>query len=294
MSAPPDWQPAVSVIIPARNAAGTLGAQLRALRDQTFDGWWEIIVVDTGSHDTTARVAESWRAQLPRLRVVAAPDTAGASGARNIGAQLSQGSLLLFCDADDVVDREWVSQLAKALDDYPAVGGSIERHRLNHPAQLAWRPARPCDSLPYHFRFLPYVQGANCGVRREVWTELGGFDESFRHSEDVAFFWRIQLAGHKIGFVPDAVVHYRYRSSLRATARQNYHYGSSHAQLYHRFAAAGMPRSSTAAALREWSWIAIHAPQAVRSRQGRGAWLARTARAAGRLAGSLRSRTVYL
>jgi GT2 family glycosyltransferase len=291
--APSDWQAGVSVIIPARNAADTVSAQLQALCGQTFTGWCETIVVDNGSRDATTEVAESWREQLPRLRVVSAPDAPGAAGARNVGAQLSQGTLLLFCDADDVVDREWVSQLAKALRDYPAAGGSVDRRSLNDPTQLAWRPARPCDTLPDHFRFLPYVQGANCGVRRDVWTELGGFDESFRHSEDVAFFWRIQLAGYEIGFVPDAVVSYRYRSSLRATARQNYEYGKSHAQLYHRFAAEGMPRSRAEDVLREWRWITVHTLGAVRSRRARGAWLARAARAAGRLTGSLRSRTVY-
>ncbi|WAL70022.1 hypothetical protein ORV05_08545 [Amycolatopsis cynarae] len=49
-----------------------------------------------------------------------------------------------------------------------------------------------------------------------------------------------------------------------------------------------------AAALREWRWIATYAPTAVRSRDARGAWLVRTARAAGRLTGSLRNRTLYL
>jgi len=294
MSVPPDWPRRVSVIIPARNAAGTIGAQLEALHAQTFDGWWEVIVVDNGSRDATAQTAECWRGHLPRLRVVYAPGAPGAAGARNVGAQLSQGEFLLFCDADDVVGREWVSQLAKGLRDYAAVGGSIDRRCLNDATQLTWRPARPGDTLPDHFRFLPYVPGSNCGVRREVWAEVGGFDESFRHSEDVAFCWRIQLAGHEVGFVPDAVVSYRYRSGLLATARQNYNYGRSHAQLYQRFAAAGMPRSGTADVLREWRWIAGHAADVVRSRQAGGAWLTRAARAAGRLAGSLRTRARYL
>jgi hypothetical protein len=104
----------------------------------------------------------------------------------------------------------------------------------------------------------------------------------------------VQLAGHEVGYVPDAVVCYRYRSSLSATARQNFSYGKCHSQLYKQFASAGMPRSNPTIALQEWGWLVIHIPNIVRSRQTRGAWLARAARAAGRLAGCLHSRTLYL
>ncbi|MGO4612690.1 glycosyltransferase family 2 protein [Nocardia sp. 2YAB30] len=285
--------PEVSVIIPARNAADTLGDQLAALAGQTYDGRWEIIVVDNGSQDATTDIAESWRRHLPHLRVLHAPGTHSAARARNVGARASRGDLLLFCDADDVVDREWVTQLAKGLRDFPTVAGAVERCSLNPAAQLAWRPTRPTDTLPNHFRFLPYGQGANCGIRRHIWREIAGFDEQFRHSEDVAFFWRIQLARYEIGFAPDAVVSYRYRSTLRATIRQNFNYGRSHAQLYRRFAAAGMPRRRVAA-IQEWWWITTHTPQALGSRQARGVWLARAARCIGRLIGSLQHRTLYL
>jgi glycosyltransferase involved in cell wall biosynthesis len=290
----PELDSAVSVIIPARNAAATLGDQLQALSRQTFNSWWEMIIVDNGSRDATVQIAQSWHRRLPRLRVIHAPTARGAAGARNAGVRAARGDLLLFCDADDVVDPNWVTQLVKGLHNYPAVGGRIDRHRLNDPTTQAWRPARPADALPDHFRFLPYIQGANCGIHRKVWSELGGFDEQFSHSEDVAFFWRVQLAGHEVGFIPDAVVCYRYRSSLSATARQNFSYGKSHAQLYKQFADAGMPRSNPAIALQEWGWLVIHMPNIVRSRQARGSWLARAARAAGRLAGCLHNRTLYL
>jgi len=290
----PELDSGISVIIPARNAAATLEDQLQALSRQTFNSWWETIVVDNGSRDATAQIAQSWHQRLPQLQVIHAPTARGAAGARNAGARAARGDLLLFCDADDVVDHDWVTQLVKGLHNYPGVGGRLDRHSLNDPTTQAWRPARPADALPDHFGFLPYIQGANCGIHRTVWSELGGFDEHFGHSEDVAFFWRVQLAGYEVGFVPDAVICYRYRSSLLATARQNFGYGKSHVQLYKQFADAGMPRSNPVIALQEWGWLVMHMPNIVRSRQARGAWLARAARATGRLAGCLHSRTLYL
>ena len=283
----------VSVIIPARDTAATIGAQLEALSRQTYDGWWEVIVVDNGSRDATAAVARSWARRIPRLRVIDASGPRCPGYARNAGCGASRGELLLFCDADDIVGTEWVAALVKGLRNYPAVGGRIDRAGLNDPALLAWRPSRPADGLPGHFGFLPYAQGANCAVRKEIWDQLGGFDESLRHSEDVAFFWRVQLAGHELGYLPEAVVRYRYRASIGATVRQSYGYGKSHAQLYKRFAAHGMPGQAIGEACRTWRALACQAPGALRSRHALGAWLGRLARRLGRLAGSLRARTFY-
>lgn len=285
-------RPEVSVILPARDAADTLGEQLEALAEQTYQGRWELIVVDNRSRDETADVAESWRTKMPHLRIVRAPLARNVAGVRNAGVRASRGDLLLFCDADDVVNREWIAQLAGGLRDVPAVAGAIERCRLNGPEQLSWRPNRPMDGLPNHFRYLPHGQGANFGVRKQVLCAIGGFDEEFGRSEDIVFFWRIQLAGYEVAFIPGAIVYYRYRASLLATVRQNFSYGKSHAQLYRCFAPAGMPGSG-AAALQEWGWVISHAPLAVCSQSTRGAWLAKTARCIGRLIGSLQYRTFY-
>jgi glycosyltransferase involved in cell wall biosynthesis len=284
----------VSVIVPARNAVATIGAQLDALSRQSYEGWWEVIVVDNGSDDGTAALSDAWRGCVPNLRVIDATGANCPGYARNVGGRASRGELLLFCDADDVVDDDWVMALAKGLRDYSAVGGRIDRLALNDPTLLAWRPPRPNDALPDHFGFLPYAQGANCGVLKEVWSRLGGFDESLRYSEDVAFFWEVQLDGGQVGYVPDAVVRYRYRSSIRATVRQGYGYGKSHTRLYKRFAARGMPRPEAGAARRAWWQLVVHARGALSSRQALGAWFGDLARRWGRLVGSLRHRTRYL
>ena len=94
---------AVSVVIPARNAARTLDAQLQALAAQRFPAEWEVLVSDNGSTDATRAVAVEWAGRIPLLRVIDASARPGASAARNLGAAAAHGELLLFCDADDVV-----------------------------------------------------------------------------------------------------------------------------------------------------------------------------------------------
>ncbi|MFI1736968.1 glycosyl transferase family 2 [Streptomyces sp. 2333.5] len=289
--------PLVSVVLPARNAAATLGRQLEALADQDYAGPWEVIVVDDGSQDGTGEAAAAYRHRLPRLVVVRARGTGGGgvNRARNTGCRHSQGDVLVFCDADDVVAPGWLTAMERALRRAPAAGGALERVSLNDPVALAARPPKPTAALADTFGFLPYPLGANCGARREVWAQLGGFDERYLYgSDDVEFFWRAQLAGRELAFVPDAVVHYQLRSTVRQMARQAFRYGRSHPMLFRTFAAHGMPRSSLPGLAREWGWLLCHGLHLVGRTDRRAAWLSRAALRSGRLVGSVRHRVLYL
>src|SRR3954447_15734888 len=103
----------VSVVIPALNAAGTIGTQLEALAQQDADVEWEVIVVDNGSSDTTLEVCRSYESRLPALRTLTCARP-GTSAARNTGAAASSADLLLFCDADDEVAPGWVAAMVAA------------------------------------------------------------------------------------------------------------------------------------------------------------------------------------
>ncbi len=89
----------VSVIIPAKNAGRFLGDALNSVAGQTAPVG-EVIVVDDGSHDATAKIADGYQAPFA-LRVVATAGV-GAAAARNAGVRASAGALLAFLDADDV------------------------------------------------------------------------------------------------------------------------------------------------------------------------------------------------
>ncbi|WP_432000203.1 glycosyltransferase [Streptomyces sioyaensis] len=289
--------PLVSVVLPARNAAATLGRQLEALAGQDYTGPWEVIVVDDGSQDGTGEVAAAYRPRLPRLHVVRTrgPGGGGVNRARNTGCRHSAGDVLVFCDADDVVAPGWLAAMEEALRRSPAVGGALERVSLNDSVALAARPPKPTACLADTFGFLPYPLGANCGARREVWALLGGFDEQYLYgSDDVEFFWRAQLAGRELAFVPDAVVHYQLRSTVRQMVRQAFRYGRSHPMLFRTFAAHGMPRSSLPGLAREWGWLLCHGLHLVGRTDRRAAWLSRAALRSGRLVGSVRHRVLYL
>ncbi|RKT36042.1 glycosyltransferase involved in cell wall biosynthesis [Microbacterium sp. AG1240] len=93
--------PLVSVIIPAYRAAEHLPAAVERLDRQTVEAPFEIIVVDDGSDDGTAQVAEQLAATYPRVRFFALPENGGVARARQRGVAEARGEFLWFVDADD-------------------------------------------------------------------------------------------------------------------------------------------------------------------------------------------------
>src|SRR6476661_7120595 len=116
-AAPAGALPRVSVVIPAYRAARTLPAGLAALAAQTYPAdHLEIIVVDDGSPDETAAVAEAAGARVLRQA------NRGPATARNRGALAATGDLVLFTDADCAPTPAWVERMAAPFAD-PAVMG---------------------------------------------------------------------------------------------------------------------------------------------------------------------------
>ena len=114
--------PAVSVIIPARDAAATLPRTLSSLEKQELDVAFEVIVVDNGSTDETAELAES---HSLRPRVIRRTRGEGPAAARNEGAAAAFGSVLAFTDSDCEPAPTWLAQGLLALSNVDLVQGAV-------------------------------------------------------------------------------------------------------------------------------------------------------------------------
>jgi glycosyltransferase involved in cell wall biosynthesis len=281
----------ITVIIPVRNGAETIAEQLAALAAQTYEGGWELLVADNGSTDGTHEIAEQWADRLPKLTIVDASKQPGASFARNHGAERAAGEFLAFCDADDIVVPEWLASLAAAARDYDVVTGSFDATKINPVSVQSWRPPRR-KGLNGSRGFLPFAPSGNFGVWASVFDQTGGFNEEYLQSEDVEWSWRAQLASFTLGFAEGAVVHYRYRTSARAVARQGYLSGIGSVRLYRDFRSRGLKRAPITRALRTWFWLLARAPYLL-SPTRRGIWVRRFGEAAGRIAGSIQLRVVF-
>ena len=190
------------MIVPARNAAATIGKAMAALAAQDLGDEWELILVDDGSDDAT--VGEARRA-APRNLSVVHGEGHGAGEARNIGAAASRASLLAFTDADCEPQPGWLSAGVRALARADLVQGRVEP---DPRATLG-----PFDRTLWVDGESGFYETANLFVRRELFDRLGGFDEWLRiggrpFAEDLWFGWRAVRAGARTRFAEHALVHH--------------------------------------------------------------------------------------
>jgi GT2 family glycosyltransferase len=234
----------VSVIIPCLNNASTLATQLAALAAQSYAEPWEIIVADNGSTDETLAIARQFGDRLPHLHVIDASEVGGSAYARNMAAAAAQGEFLLFCDGDDEVGAGWVAAMAAALETADLVGGQMEYWRLNEPWLVK---AYGCESGLELFEsgYLKFASGCNLGIRRAVHNAIGGFDETLLRLQDVDYSWRVQQAGFKLSYAPDAIVHFRLRGSIPGVCRRAFKFGYTEPFLYQKHRDKGMPQILT-------------------------------------------------
>lgn len=260
----------LSVVIAARNAEETIAQQLQALTRQPWLGGGEIVVADNGSTDSTEAVAHRFDGPAIRVRVVDASDQPGAGHARNVGVAHTRHPSIAFCDADDVVDSTWVSAMCAAIASHDAVGGRLEFDRLN-PHWVVGSRGRllAAEHLPLFDGVFPVLSSCNFGIRRSVFDALGGFDTSFLRGQDAELSLRLHLAGFRVTFAGDAVVHYRMRSSARAIFTQARGWGE--AQVGLRRALPGGSDAPRRQTLRSWIWLGSRVPT-LGSRSGRARW----------------------
>jgi glycosyltransferase involved in cell wall biosynthesis len=224
LACPPDHQGAalISVIIPVRNGSRTLPACLQALQQQTRSPD-EIIVVDDGSTDNTAAVAAQQQV------TVISQAQAGPASARNYGAQMAQGDLLLFTDADCVPAADWVERLVGPFAD-PTVAGAKGEYRTRQRALVA-----RFVQQEYQDRYdrmstqvqIDFVDTYSAAYRRRIFLEAGGFDPTFPTAsvEDQEFSFRLAARGDRLVYVPGAIVYHRHDRSLAEYATRKYWIG---------------------------------------------------------------------
>jgi glycosyltransferase involved in cell wall biosynthesis len=282
----------LSVIIPCHNEAATLPHQLDALARQSWDGTWEVIVVDNASTDDTADTARAHVGLSGRLRVVDARASKGVPYARRAGVEASSARSVAFCDGDDIVEEGWLAALGTALRDQPIVTGETNVDVINPPGLARSRGTRKPGAPPL-FAGVVFTRGNNHGMWRSVWDELDGFDENFRGLEDVEFGLRAHAAGYRVHFEPAAIVHYRYRDEWRALWRQAKFYGGSVPRLARRAEELGLTPPRRLAGWRSWAWLVINTPLLVR-RSIRPRWVWTLGTRLGVLRGAIAARRLQI
>jgi O-antigen biosynthesis protein len=220
--------PRVSVVVCSYNGARTIRRCLEALEGLQYPDY-EVIVVDDGSTDDTARITRQYH-----VRVIAT-ENRGLSSARNTGLHAATGEIVAFIDDDAFPDPDWLTYLVDTFNgsDYAAIGGpNIPPSDAGLVAQaVAASPGGPTHVLLSDTE-AEHIPGCNMAFRRDALLAIGGFDPTFRIAgDDVDACWRIQERGWKIGFSPAAMVWHHRRDSVHAYWKQQTGYGRAEALL---------------------------------------------------------------
>jgi len=216
--------PAVSVVMAVFNGDRYLPETLASLRAQTFADF-EIIVVDDGSTDDTARILADFAGQDGRCRIITQTNQ-GQVAARNLGAAQAAAPLLAWLDADDVAEPERLAKQTDYLRVHPEIAalGSALRIIDATSTELSVQPY-PVGSVAVANRMLEESALAHSAVmmRREVFLKIGGYRSAFLHAEDYDLWLRL-LDRYAADNLPEPLVRYRQHAdslSFRSRRQQS-------------------------------------------------------------------------
>lgn len=282
----------LSVLIPCYNAEATLAEQFDALRAQKWSGQWEVVLADNGSTDRSVEIAKIYQTCIHNLKIVDASAMRGPSYALNVAARASVGDMFAFTDADDIVAEGWVSAMGELLQKNGFVACRWETEKLNPKWTHRYRGNGQYDG-PQQIWYPPYLPhcGGTMGVQRYWHEKIGGFDESLLCLQDTDYAWRLQLAGVKMHFAPEAVIHVRYRTTLKGIYKQTRAYAQYNVLLSKRYQAYGKSISHPwRRYLGEWKRLIRRVPNLLRGHGGRANWIELLGWQLGRLRGVIKYR----
>lgn len=229
--APPAAVPRISVIVCTRNGARTLQPCLESLL-RLNDPDFEVLLIDDGSTDDTARIAQS----LPGVRYHRKAH-AGLSAARNRGMEQATGEILAYTDDDCVAHADWLLHLRHAFVDEKVIaagGPNIPpppRGRVERVVAAA--PGAPAHVLLSDTE-AEHLPGCNLAIRKDALAAIGGFHTDYIVAgDDVDICWRLREHGGRgcLRYVPGAMVWHHRRLTVGAYLKQQRGYGDAEALL---------------------------------------------------------------
>lgn len=221
--------PAISAIVCTLDRGPEIERTIHSLLTQDLSRpRYEVLIIDNGSNPENAAILHRLAAEAPdSVRVIEEP-IKGLGRARNRGIETATGDIVAFIDDDAIAARGWLRHLCTAFEepDVAVAGGRVcllfeggpkpefIDTRLT-PYLSAFDPGDQAMDLPA----MEAPRGCNIAFRKSVFEQVGPFDEGFgrigkrlRSLEEIDVAQRIEHAGHRIRYVPDAAVQHIVRT----------------------------------------------------------------------------------
>jgi glycosyltransferase involved in cell wall biosynthesis len=216
----------VSVIIPSYNSEKTIYKCLESLKTQSYQGEYEIIIVDSSTDKTPVIV----RNEFPGVHYFQFKEKTDPGTARNYGVQNAIGEVILFIDSDCIAEPNWIQKIVSLHLIHPevaAIGGAVLNSNSSESA-ASWasymsefREFIPENSAAY----VHHIPTLNISYKRWVFDKFGYFNSHFYPQEDLLYNYHLFQNQCKILFDPDILVWHTHRSTLISFLRHQYRIG---------------------------------------------------------------------
>lgn len=211
--------PKVSIIIPNYNGKRFLKDCISSIQGVRYPRKkYEIILVDNGSSDSSIDYV---RANFPSVKILALHKNYGFAGGNNHGAKIATGELLVFLSNDTVVDRNWLYNLVKVMaheeigicgskilfmkakDIAQYNGGSL--HLLGGPLATPYIKYEPNNG----YCIVGCIAGASFAIRKNIFEEVGGFDDDFfAYSDEADLCMRTWVHGYFVAYSTRSIIYH--------------------------------------------------------------------------------------
>ncbi|RXR30947.1 glycosyltransferase [Sphingobium fluviale] len=220
--------PVYSIVIPVYNNIHLTLKCLKSLTKINLIEKCEIIIISDGSSDESDEILD----KIPGIKYIKNEKNLGFIRSCNKASEFSRGEYIVFLNNDTVLDKDWLSELAKTFEGSSNIGlvGSklvYPDKRLQEAGGIVWsngsawnwmRKKDPSHPSANFMRDVDYVTGASLMISRTLFEALGRFDSRYQHSyyEDTDLAMSVRKAGYRVVYQPTSqLIHYEGASSGR-------------------------------------------------------------------------------
>ncbi len=191
----------VSIITPSFNRADVIDETAQSVFAQTYP-YWEWMIVEDGSTDSSWEVLEKYAAKDKRVRIMKRErNPKGACPCRNIGVEFCVGNYVLFLDTDDLLEPFCLEQRVKAMEDNPELDFSIFPSLMFRykpfDLNLWWNIDKPQSELVRQFHQDAICQGTGVLWKKESFIRIGQWDEQLHLWQDIDLFLRAYIQNYQ-------------------------------------------------------------------------------------------------
>jgi len=229
-----------SIIILTKNVGEKFRLLLERIHSQTFRDF-EVLVIDSGSEDSTLKIAEEYGSRIYRIR----PEEFHHSKTRNFGASLAEGEILVYITQDALpINNCWLKNLITPLENDKNIAVAYGR-------QIAYPTAKPTEKFFYNY-FYPkerkiltckdaedpgkfylenvFTSDVNSAIKKGIWEEIR-FREDLIMAEDKEFALRALRKGWNMVYEPEACVYHSHNYSIFSVFKRRFEDGIAYKQI---------------------------------------------------------------